>query len=145
MDKGIYCLIFRNPACTVRAGALGEIPFRRGWHIYVGSALGSGGLARLERHIALSRDKDKRPKWHVDYLSTSPLFALHYAVSGQTGDPLECRLADTLGGEHLPGFGCSDCRCSSHLFRRRTDPLLEVQAAFASLGLPALTKILMNR
>lgn len=62
MDKGVYCLVFHNPACTVRIGALGEIAFRKGWHIYVGSALGSGGLKRLGRHIALAADKDKRPK-----------------------------------------------------------------------------------
>ena len=145
MDKGIYCLVFRNPACTVRTGALGEIAFRRGWHIYVGSALGSGGLARLERHIALSRDRDKRPKWHVDYLSTSPCFTLRFAISAPTKERLECRLAETLGGERVAGFGCSDCDCASHLFFRRKNPLGEVQGAFRSLRLAACTKTLMNR
>ncbi|OPX63134.1 MULTISPECIES: DUF123 domain-containing protein [unclassified Methanoregula] len=144
MDKGIYCLIFRNPACTLRAGALGEIAFRRGWHIYVGSALGSGGLARLDRHIALSRDRNKHPKWHVDYLSTSPSFTLRYAISGATGERLECRLAGAIGGESVPHFGCSDCSCTSHLFWRRTNPVAEVQAAFRVLGLDARTKTLMN-
>ena len=123
MDKGIYCLVFENPSCTVRVGALGEIAFRRGWHIYVGSALGSGGLARLERHIALSRDKDKRPKWHVDYLSVNPSFSLRSAVHAVTGERLECRLAAALGGENIPAFGCSDCDCTSHLFYRRRNPV----------------------
>ena len=104
MDKGIYCLVFSNPACTVRVGALGEIAFRRGWHIYVGSALGSGGLARLERHIALSRNKDKRPKWHVDYLSESQPFSLRYTLHAVTEERLECRLAEALGGENYPGI-----------------------------------------
>jgi len=111
MDKGIYCLVFENPSCTVRVGALGEIAFRRGWHIYVGSALGSGGLARLERHVALSRNKDRRPKWHVDYLSASQSFCLRSSVSAMTEERLECRLAAALGGENIPGFGCSDCDC----------------------------------
>ena len=144
MDKGIYCLIFRNPACTVRVGALGEIAFRRGWHIYVGSVLGSGGLARLERHIVLSRTKDKHPKWHVDWLSASPSFCLRSAIHAVTGERLECRLAEALGGEHLPGFGSSDCTCTSHLFYRRRNPVREVEAAFRSLGLAATTKMLMN-
>jgi Uri superfamily endonuclease len=144
MDKGIYCLVFKNPACTIRAGALGEIGFRRGWHIYVGSALGSGGLARLDRHIALSRDRDRRPKWHVDYLSTSPSFTLRFAVSAPTTERLECLLAAAIGGESVPGFGCSDCGCTSHLFYRRTNPVKEVQAAFRSLGLAPGTKTLMN-
>jgi Uri superfamily endonuclease len=145
MDKGIYCLVFNNPSCTVRVGALGDIAFHKGWHIYAGSALGSGGLARLERHIALSRDKDKYPKWHVDWLSTSPLFSLRYTLHAVTGERLECRLAEALGGEKIPGFGSSDCDCSSHLFYRHGDPVKEVEAAFRSLGLTACTKTLMNR
>jgi Uri superfamily endonuclease len=145
MDKGIYCLVFRNPSCTVRVGALGEIAFLRGWHIYVGSALGSGGLARLERHIALSREKDKRPKWHVDYLSESPAFCLRYTVHALTEERLECRLAAALGGESIPRFGCSDCPCPSHLFYRPRNPVRETEAAFRSQGLSTCTKTLMTR
>lgn len=145
MDKGIYCLVFNNPACTVRVGALGEIAFRKGWHIYVGSALGSGGLARLERHVALSQTRDKRPKWHVDYLSARPPFSLRYTLHALTEERLECRLAGALGGENIPGFGCSDCDCPSHLFYRRGNPVKETEAAFRSLGLAACTKTLMNR
>jgi Uri superfamily endonuclease len=145
MDKGIYCLVFRNPACTVRVGALGEVGFRKGWHIYVGSALGSGGLARLKRHIALSRDRDRRPKWHVDWLSTSPSFSLRYTLHAVTEERLECRLADAIGGERVPGFGCSDCGCPSHLFYRNRNPVGDLKEAFRSLGLSAGTKTLMNR
>jgi len=145
MDKGIYCLVFKNPACTIPVGALGLVEFKAGWHIYAGSALGSGGLARLERHIALSRDKDKYPKWHVDWLSTNPLFSLRYTVHAVTGERLECRLATAIGGENIPGFGCSDCDCTSHLFYRHRNPVREVKAAFESLGLTVCTKTLMNR
>ena len=145
MDKGIYCLVFKNPECTVRVGALGDVAFRRGWHIYVGSALGSGGLARLGRHIALSRNKDRHPTWHVDYLSESPVFSLHATVHAVTGEQLECRLAHAIRGENTPGFGCSDCDCVSHLLYRQRNPLKEVEAAFESLGLSACTKTLMNR
>jgi Uri superfamily endonuclease len=145
MDKGIYCLVFENPSCTVRVGVLGEITFGRGWHTYVGSALGSGGLARLERHIALSRNKDRCPTWHVDWLSVSPSFCLRYTIHAMTGERLECRLAAALGGENIPGFGSSDCDCSSHLFYRRRNPVQEAQAAFRSLGLASCTTTLMNR
>jgi Uri superfamily endonuclease len=145
MDKGIYCLIFTNPACTVTVGSLGPVPFAAGWHIYVGSALGSGGLARLERHSVLSQTKDRRPKWHVDYLSVSRSFCLHFTVHALTEERLECRLAAALGGKNIPGFGASDCDCSSHLFYRRRNPVKETEAAFQSLGLAACTKTLMNR
>lgn len=139
MDKGIYCLVFRNPACTVRVGALGEIAFRAGWHVYVGSALGSGGLARLERHVALSRAQDKRPKWHVDYLSTDPRFSLRYTVHAVTAERFECRLAEAFGEPYVPAFGCSDCTCPSHLFYRKRDPVSGIRQAFRSLGLVPVT------
>jgi Uri superfamily endonuclease len=145
MDKGIYCLVFRNPACTVLVGTLGEIAFRHGWHIYVGSALGSGGLARMERHIDLAQKNDRHPKWHVDYLLTSDHFHLRYAVAAATTKPLECDLARAIGGRSIPGFGCSDCDCTSHLFFREKQPVKEVEEAFRSLELAACTKTLMNR
>jgi Uri superfamily endonuclease len=144
MDKGIYGLVFQNPTCTVRVGALGDVAFSKGWHIYVGSALGSGGLARLERHIALSRNKDKRPKWHVDWLSVNPTFCLRFTIHALTEERLECRLARALGGETVRRFGASDCTCTSHLFFRRRNPVHEVEVAFRSLGLSACTKTLMN-
>jgi Uri superfamily endonuclease len=145
MDKGIYCIVFKNPACTVRIGALGPVTFRRGWHIYVGSALGSGGLARLSRHVSLSQAKDKRPKWHIDYLSCSDRFSLWYTVHAPTTDRLECRLAEALGGPFVPTFGCSDCTCPSHLFFRRKNPHDEIISAFNNLGLVAVTTTIMNR
>jgi Uri superfamily endonuclease len=145
MDKGIYCLVFRNPDCTVRIGARGPVAFRSGWHCYTGSALGSGGLSRLDRHIALAMSRDKRPKWHVDYLLTDNRFALRYAVYALTTERLECRLAQAIGEPHVPSFGCSDCHCRSHLFFRPGDPAHEVAAAFKRLGLVPATKTIMSR
>lgn len=137
MDKGIYCLVLKNPACTVRVGALGQIPFLSGWHCYIGSALGPGGLARLERHLKLAESKDKKPKWHIDYLLTDPRFAVAYAVSAPTTDPLECQLAAALAqnGTGVPRFGCSDCDCPSHLLYRAREPKAEIVAAFSRIGL----------
>jgi Uri superfamily endonuclease len=143
MDKGIYCLVFENPACTLRIGALGPVPFPAGWHIYTGSALGSGGLARLLRHIALSQMKEKAPKWHVDYLSTDPRFILRYTVHAVTEERLECRLASALGEPGITGFGCSDCSCSSHLLTRGADPRKEILSAFRGLGLVPVTKTII--
>jgi Uri superfamily endonuclease len=144
MDKGIYCLVFKNPDCKVRIGALGEITFQPGWHCYIGSALGSGGLKRLERHISLAEQRDKLPKWHVDYLLSSPLFSLVYAVYGVTSERLECGLAHELGGDEVPKFGCSDCTCTSHLFYRQCEPEEELISAFRQLQLTPTTKTIMN-
>jgi Uri superfamily endonuclease len=145
MDKGIYCLVFENPACTVKVGALGPTGFRDGWHIYTGSALGSGGLSRLGRHIALARDRNKKPKWHVDYLLLDDRFSLRYSVHAPTLERLECRLSGTLGEPGVPSFGCSDCRCPSHLLCRESDPYDEIAAAFSTLGLVPVTTTIMSR
>jgi Uri superfamily endonuclease len=144
MDKGIYCVVFENPACTVRVGALGDLAFEPGWHIYVGSALGSGGLTRLERHIGLARTRHRPPKWHVDYLLTEPRFFLTSVVSAKTTDRLECSLAGRLGGASVPGFGCSDCGCRSHLMHRDKEPVGEIAGAFRHLGLSPAIKRLMR-
>ncbi len=143
MDKGIYCLVLKNPACTVWVGALGPLSFAKGWHCYVGSALGPGGLVRLERHLSLAEHRDKRPKWHIDYLLTDPRFAVAYAVSAPTTERLECRLAEALSGPEVPGFGCSDCDCPSHLLYRDEDPGQEIIAACAGLGLTSGIKTII--
>ena len=144
MDKGIYCLVFKNPGCTVRIGALGEICFQPGWHCYIGSALGSGGLKRMERHISLSRNHDKWPKWHVDYLNTSSCFSLVYVVYAVTIERLECRLACELGDGGILKFGSSDCTCTSHLFYRPSDPQEEILSAFRQIRLLPNTKTIMS-
>ncbi|MDD1653069.1 MAG: GIY-YIG nuclease family protein [Methanomicrobiales archaeon] len=142
MDTGIYCLLLENGPAEVAVGSLGTLRFRRGWHLYAGSALGPGGLARVERHRRLYRSRDRPPRWHIDHLLLSPSFRLRAVLSAMTGEDLECRLANALGPPLVPGFGCSDCRCPSHLFFRREDPRNEVAEALRSLGLrPAITTL----
>lgn len=136
--KGVYCLIFENSACKLEIGKKGEFSFSPGFHIYVGSALGSGGLKRVQRHINLSRKRDKNPKWHVDYLHLNPAFRLVLAIYAFTSERLECALASRIGGNSVYGFGCTDCTCSSHLYYRIKNPLSEITEAFEALGLSAL-------
>ena len=134
-EKGIYCLIFENQECMLTVGKKGNFSFRQGFHIYVGSALGPGGMKRVLRHISFSRNRDKKPRWHVDYLHLSPAFNLVSAVCAPTFERLECRLACRLGGASVSGFGCTDCRCKSHLFYRPEFPLQEIVEAVKSFGL----------
>jgi len=145
MDKGIYCLVFRHPACTAVVGALGTLEFPAGFHIYIGSALGSGGLKRLERHCRLTSERNKRPKWHVDHILTDLRFELQYAVYASTEERLECQLVDALGGEGVRNFGCSDCACTSHFLYRRYDPREEIIAAFGMLGLLPVIKTMITQ
>lgn len=144
MDKGIYCLIFKTQGLTVNIGALGNLTFQAGWYIYVGSALGSGGLQRLERHISLAQKRDKKPKWHIDYLLINPDFSLLYAIFVITQEQFECRLARLLNNSGVPGFGCSDCSCSSHLFFRTQDPREEILNKCRDLKLDPVIKTIIS-
>jgi len=140
LNRGIYCLILRVPECTIGVGALGKITFRAGWYTYIGSALGSGGFARVRRHIRVNREGTPRPHWHIDHLLSHPGVRLHRCICAETGRRLECELARSVGGEAVEGFGCSDCRCRSHLHRHRSDPTSYILGRFTRLGLDPVTQ-----
>ena len=100
----------------LRVGRLGVLCFD-GWYVYVGSALGPGGLKRLQRHFDYADRRDAPIRWHVDALLGAG--ALRGAVVGVTDERMECRLANALGMGLTPGFtgfGSSDCSCATHLF-----------------------------
>jgi len=143
MDKGIYCLVLRNAACFVNVGALGRRSFAAGFHVYVGSAQGSGGLKRVARHIRLARNHDRHPKWHIDHLLNNNNFTLFSVVCANTEQNLECRLAGTLQGAPVPSFGCSDCSCSSHLLYYPDTPKDQIMKAFKTLGLNPTIKTII--
>ena len=141
MDRGTYCLIFRNRRCEVKVGAIDTISFPEGWHVYVGSAQGTGGLSRVKRHIRVGSRGITIPRWHIDYLLVHPAFFLVAVACAVTGDrESECTVAGSLGGVPVPGFGCSDCRCLSHLFYFTSNPAKTVISTFSTLGLSASIK-----
>lgn len=134
MNKGIYALILRlSEQKEIRIGALGTLTFPPGYYIYAGSALGSGGLSRVARHIRFYRERYRKAKWHIDYLMEEAV--LEKTVCAETKDRLECILAAGIGGSPVERFGCSDCDCQSHLFYRGEDPTEEILAVFEKLGL----------
>ena len=120
---GTYALLLRlEQDAPVAIGRLGTFRFLRGHYVYVGSALGSGGLlARVARH----RCPQKRLHWHIDYLlAYAHVIGVHMDTSSER---LECAWArqwlDTPGAQVIaPRFGASDCACPAHLIyigRRR--------------------------
>ena len=121
-DPGTYALILQSHSkANVQIGQWGEIELRPGYYIYVGSAFGPGGIkARVERHWRT----DKRKHWHIDYLRkyVTPFEAW---ISYET-ERLEHQWAQIIYDmpEMVPiqGFGCSDCRCFSHLFHTIVKP-----------------------
>ena len=114
--KGIYCLLINvKKDIRVSVGALGTIFFKKGRYVYVGSAQNSVEK-RVARHF---RKKGKKLKWHIDYLLNSRNASIEKAVYKNAGKEQECKLACLLSKfeEPVNGFGCSDCRCLSHLYR----------------------------
>jgi Uri superfamily endonuclease len=116
-QKGSYSLLIElNESVDLDVGALGMIEFSSGFYVYNGSAFGSGGLKRVERH----KEKSKEVSgchWHIDYLLTSPKTEI-VDVYTEDGSDHECGLSQEMKNNFdlVEGFGCTDCGCSSHLF-----------------------------
>ena len=99
----------------VRVGALGVICFEKGSYAYVGSAQNSIE-ARFGRHFS----RDKKLRWHIDYLLNDKNVKIIRALYKECDDKREeCKLALSLidDDNFVKGFGCSDCKCRSHLVK----------------------------
>jgi len=113
--KGVYCVMaLLRERRRIKVGSLGELDFTPGVYVYVGSAMG-GVEQRVDRH----RRKQKKLRWHVDYLMEEAEYIGSVAVPSGSKD-LECTLAQAIQTCEgvvgaIPGFGCSDCDCGSHL------------------------------
>lgn len=112
---GTYILLVElSVPTTIEVGKLGKPAFDAGIYAYIGSALGPGGLAsRLRRY----EGRPTRTHWHIDYLLAAAeiIGALYRTDEGRH----ECAWASWVGNRaqnSVPGFGSSDCRCTSHLF-----------------------------
>ena len=117
--RGTYCLcISLRRELELDIGALGMIRFDPGQYVYVGSAL-NGLEARVRRHLRTSRGDYRATHWHIDYLLREPEAEIGgvYVLLSDLRE--ECRIAREIMklGASVKGFGCSDCRCESHLFR----------------------------
>ena len=119
-DNGCYIVILHLEKKTeITVGELGNISFRKGYYLYAGSAR-KGLTKRLERH----QRSRKNLFWHIDYLREQASFYKELPV--RTSEDIECALADDLQkitDWSIPGFGCSDCSCKSHLFGMDKDPV----------------------
>lgn len=113
--RGTYCLIMElQEKSRIEVGSLGDIEFRAGIYVYVGSA-----LAGIEKRVARHRSQKKRRKWHIDFLLDKAQVLSVIAIPTDT-KKTECEVARALlecEGARAPvtGFGSSDCSCRSHL------------------------------
>jgi Uri superfamily endonuclease len=93
---------------------LGEVSFKKGDYIYIGSAKGCLE-ARLQRHLK----KEKRIFWHIDYLLKDERTQI--SKIWMILKSIECETAEVFYRNPFTeivrkGFGSSDCKCETHLF-----------------------------
>ena len=111
--RGTYILVLELEGDqTIRVGKLGDLRFKKGIYLYVGSAMG-GFRSRVRRYLSGIRAQ----KWHIDYLLSRSKVKAVLLVPSDTR--LESYVAERLSGlfeEVHPGFGASDTRDRTHLF-----------------------------
>ena len=123
MTKGVYVLaIWIKEDVGINVGALGHIDFVKGSYAYVGSAQ-SGLEKRLQRHFR----KSKRKFWHIDYLLDYESVKILEAFHKEARRTEECKVAQkiSLTSLSVDGFGSSDCKCRSHLFKLKSYQILK--------------------
>lgn len=150
-QNGIYTLIIRlKEDEEIRIGSLGTIVLGKGFYAYTGSAMGRGALSlpgRVLRHIK----RDKKLRWHIDYLTSSRSSTVVGIVISHVDRKFECVVASTINSltRCVKGFGCSDCKCLSHLALLQSSNVYEciefVEGVYRRLGLSTTSLILSSQ
>jgi len=110
--KGAYALLVKvNEDKDIAVGALGKIRFKKGFYVYVGSAMG-GLNHRLKRHLS----KNKKLRWHIDYLLQDAKIV--GVMVWESNKKIEDKIAKKLTKrfKFIKSFGSSDSKLKSHLF-----------------------------
>jgi len=119
--KGVYVLFLGvDGSLTILVGRLGEVTLGSGVYAYVGSGQ-IGVERRIERHLR----REKRLRWHIDYITSREEVKAIAAYIYPFPRRYECRIAKELARLStypIRGFGSSDCRCVSHFFKINGDP-----------------------
>ncbi len=117
LNKGAYLLYMTvSRLIKIKIGALGTIEFQKGNYIYVGSAMNNLNK-RIDRHLAPA--SQKKIKWHIDYLLKHPAVSITKVYEFPSSTKKECALSRKVQSKskgEIKGFGCSDCKCKSHLY-----------------------------
>jgi sugar fermentation stimulation protein A len=119
-DRGSYLLVLKlKRGRQIDVGKLGKVYFRKGFYVYVGSAMANLSK-RMERH----RHLRKRHHWHIDELRAIAEFRSILAI--RSSERLECEVAEAMSRIakwSVPRFGSTDCSCETHLFGMASDPI----------------------
>ncbi len=111
--NGIYVLVINlKKDVKIKVGVLGNIELKKGNYTYIGSAQNN-----LESRIKRHKSKNKKKFWHIDYLllnKNAKIINVFYKQSDKNEECITAKeLAKSFNG--VKKFGCSDCKCNSHL------------------------------
>ncbi len=112
--KGIYLLLMNlSKDRKIKIGKRREELFKKGIYLYVGRSM-RDVEKRIERHFK----KRKKKHWHIDYFVEYGEIKKVIILPSEN-KKLECQIAEFLENLFIPikNFGCSDCKCVSHLFK----------------------------
>lgn len=125
----------------LEVGLLGHVCLSRGLYGYVGSAKGFGGIeARVKHHMIKNK---KKLWWHIDYITTLNESVIRYVVYAETPDISEEDVVSMILRSScwivaLRGFGSTDTKCVTHLFRCSCEHhacVEDLSSVLAKLGL----------
>ena len=121
--KGTYVVIsVLEIEKNIRIGKIGTFCFQPGFYVYSGSAFGPGGaMARIRHHLRTAR----KPHWHMDYFrKEADICEVWICFDQKALEHVFAEIFLEMKGSSTPvrGFGCSDCRCISHLFHFESPP-----------------------
>lgn len=126
--KGSYCLIINIKKDTeIKIGKkLGFINFKKGCYVYVGSAMNCLE-SRVKRHLS----DNKKKHWHIDYLLLNKNSEIEKVYTKESCEKLECEIAKKIieNEESIADFGCSDCKCHSHLIYFKNSKLANLKVS----------------
>ncbi|MCG8401132.1 MAG: GIY-YIG nuclease family protein [Firmicutes bacterium] len=116
-EHGTYVLILQaKKSVSLQIGKLGLMTVQPGNYVYIGSAFGPGGVrGRLNHHLT----GGTKPHWHIDYLrQAADVIQVWYVYCSTRYEHKWAEIFGSYPGASvpMPGFGSSDCKCSTHLF-----------------------------
>jgi Uri superfamily endonuclease len=124
MKGSYFLLIYNKKTAHVKFGKKHMNKFPQGFYIYVGSAMGESNTSirhRLTRYIKIADNtQSENFHWHIDYFLRSPLTSIKMImILPNSVVKEECSLSELIqeySDDNINGFGCSDCKCKSHLY-----------------------------
>lgn len=112
MLKSYILILILKKNLSIKVGSLGEIKFKKGYYIYIGS-----GKRNVKKRVLRHIKRNKKIKWHIDYLTTNKNFKIKFIFL--FNEISECELANKFylnNFSYIYKFGSSDCHCKSHLY-----------------------------